>query len=82
MKPYYIAGFSIRPVDGQDNEDLNIYITEPGEEYFVHMYFWRIDPFSFKLDGQTQLIDVPVKKVVSYREGNCNANDDYDYTSK
>ena len=46
------------------------------------MYFWRIDPFSFKLESQTELIDVLVKKTLSYREANCNATDDYDYISK
>ena len=81
MKPYDVVGLTIHPLDGQNNEDLNIYITEPGEEYFVHMYFWRIDPFSFKLDSKTELIDVLVKKTLSYREGNCNATDDYDYIS-
>ena len=45
------------------------------------MYFWRIDPFSFKLDSHTELVDVLVKKTLSYREGNCNASDDYDYIS-
>ena len=65
-----------------DNEDLEIYITEPGEEYFVHMYLWRINPFSFKLEADVEAIDLTVKKIVSHRNTDCIGTDDYDYIGR
>ena len=65
-----------------DNEDLEIYITEPGEEYYVHMYLWRINPFSFKLAADVEAIDLTVKKKVVHRDTDCIGSDDYDYIGR
>ena len=48
----------------------------------VHMFLWRINPFSFKLDAAVEAIDLTVKKVVSYRDTDCNGSDDYDYIGR
>lgn len=36
-------------------------------------------PFHFKLDAEMEVVDLAVKKIVSYEDENCNARDDYDY---
>ena len=69
----------IHPNEGKENEDLEVYIIESGEEYYVHIYIWRVMPFHFKLDADIEVVDLTVKKIVSYEDGNCNARDDYDY---
>ena len=79
MKPYDIVHLYIHPNEGKQNEDLEIFVTEPGEEYYVHMYLWRINPFSFNLDAKVEAVDLTLKKVESHRDTNCNADDDYDY---
>ena len=82
VKPYDLVGFSIYPNEGKDNEDLEIYITEPGEEYYVHMYLWRIQPFSFKLEADVEMIDLALRKIETHSALDCNASDDYDYIGK
>ena len=71
----------INPNDGEKNEDLLVWITEPGEEYYLHMYYWREVPFSFKLDATTEAIDVTVRKSVKKKDERCNPTEDYDYIS-
>ena len=72
----------IHPNEGKDNEDLEIYITEPGEEYYVNILVWRVMPFHFKLDSDIEIVDLAVKKVVSHQSENCNIKKDYDYIGK
>ena len=66
MKPYDIVNLYIYPNEGKENEDLEIFVTEPGEEYYVHMYLWRINPFSFKLDAKVEAVDLTMKKFESH----------------
>ena len=68
--------------DGDENEDLLIWITHPGEEYFLHMSLWRDVPFTFKLEKQIESADITFKKVVKKEVGNCNSSMAYDYTGK
>ena len=82
VKPYDLVGVEIHPNEGKDNEDLEIFITESGEEYYVHMFLWRIQPFSFKLKADVEMVDLTLRKVESHSGSDCNANDDYDYVGK
>ena len=79
VAPYDAFGLSIYPNEGRDNEDLIIYITEPGEEYFMHLYLWRTIPFSFKLSAQLQATDVMIKKVETIKDVSCTDDKDYNY---
>ena len=79
MKPYDLVGMYIYPNDGESNENLDVYITEPGEEYYIHMFVWRVMPFHFKLEHQTESVDLALKKIVSNSEKDCDASDNYDY---
>ena len=65
-----------------NNEDLEVYITEPGEEYYVHIFVWRVVPFHFKLDPNIEVVDLTVKKIVSRQNEDCDANSNYDYVGK
>ena len=56
-------------------------MVEPGNEYYVHMSLWKNVPLTFKMDGNTEFMDVTLRKVVESRDtGNCNSNKDYKYT--
>ena len=66
--------------DGEENEDLLIWITHPGEEYFLHMSLWRDVPFTLKLEKQIAAADITLKKVVQKEVENCNSRIEYDYT--
>ena len=79
MQPYDIVGINVFPNEGQNNENLEVFVTEPGEEYYVHMYLWRINPFSFKWNANLEAIDLTLKKVMSHRDTDCNSDEDYDY---
>ena len=68
--------------DGEDNEDLLIWITHPGEEYFLHMSLWRDVPFTLKLEKQIAAADITLKKVVQKEVENCNSRIEYDYTGQ
>jgi hypothetical protein len=71
---------------GQENEDLLIWIAEPGTEYYLHFYVWRNVPFSFKLEAETETVDVAVKKISTKKDSTsmkpCNPDESYDYISK
>ena len=82
MKPYEVVGLYVYPNEGENNENLQVFITEPGEEYFVHLFFWRINPFSFTLDAKEEMVDITLKKVVEYHYDDCNESDDYNYIGK
>ena len=69
----------INPNDGEKNEDLLVWITEPGEEYYLHMYYWRDVPFEIQLDPTTDAIDFTLKKNVKIKEEGCNLDKDYSY---
>ena len=71
----------INPNDEGENEDLLVWITEPGEEYFLHMSLWRDVPFTFKLDKSIESSDLTLKKIVKTKEDNCNSDETYDYIS-
>ena len=78
--PYDYVGLYIHPNDNANNEDLVVYITEPGEEYYMHMFLWRVIPFSFKLDKDMEAVDLTLKKVVTTRRDiECDANENYNY---
>ena len=63
-----------------ENEDLLVWLTFPGEEYFLHMSLWREAPFRLKLDKQTESADLAIQKVVRKElDDGCNSNIDYDY---
>ena len=64
-----------------ENEDLLVWITEPGEEYFLHMSLWRDVPFTFKLAKSIESSDLTLQKVVKTKEDNCNSDENYDYIS-
>ena len=68
--------------NGKENEDLLIWITHPGEEYFLHMSLWRDVPFTFKLEKQIAAGDITLKKVVKKEVENCNSRIEYDYTGQ
>ena len=76
--PYNGVPLYIEPTDGV-NEELMIYVTDPGEEYFMHQYLWRTIPFSFSLGAQIEAVDVTLKKVETHRDENCNADEAYSY---
>ena len=65
-----------------NNEDLEVYITEPGEEYYMHIFVWRVVPFHFNLDPNVEVVDLAVKKIVSYNDEDCDANNNYNYIGK
>ena len=73
---------SLYATDGEANEDLLIWITHPGEEYFLHMSLWRDVPFTFKLEKQISAGDITLKKVVKKEVENCNSRIEYDYTGQ
>ena len=77
--PYDYVVTSIHPNSGENNEDLLVYVTEPGEEYFMHMFLWRVIPFSFKLGADIEAIDLTVKKTQTTKDIKCDDNDNYDY---
>lgn len=62
-----------------ENEDLLVWLTFPGEEYFLHMSLWREAPFRLKIDKQTESADLAIQKVVRKEFDGCNMNIDYDY---
>jgi hypothetical protein len=74
--------FEVEPNDEGENEDLLFWITEPGEEYFMHMSLWRDVPFTFKLGKSIESSDLTLKKVVKTTEDDCNSDANYDYISK
>ena len=69
----------INPNEDNVNEDLQIWITEPGQEFYLHMSVWQEIPFTFKMDSKVESIDVAMKKVVWEKSKNCEPSDDYDY---
>ena len=68
--------------DGEENDNLLIWITHPGEEYFLHMSLWRDVPFTLKLEKQIAAGDITLKKVVKKEVENCNSRIEYDYTGQ
>ena len=73
---------TIYPNDGKGNEDLLVWFTEPGDEYYLHMYFWVDVPFELKVDPLTQLTDVALKRVIKKEEEGCNLNEDSNYIGR
>ena len=65
------------------NEELIFYMVEPGEEYFLHMSLWQHVPLSFKMDRNTEYMDITIIKqreqIVSSR---CINDVNYDYIGK
>ena len=56
-----------------------MWITEPGQEFYLHMSVWQEVPFTFKMDSKVESIDIAMKKVVWEKSKNCEPSDDYDY---
>ena len=59
------------------------YMVEPGEEYNLHMSLWKHVPLTFKMDSNTESMDITIKKAVEKRhhgEMNCNSDIEYSYT--
>ena len=81
MSPYQLLTLTVKPTDEGENEDLLVWITEPGEEYFMHMSLWRDVPFTFKFGKSLQSSDLTLKKVVKTKDGDCNSDENYDYIS-
>ena len=77
-----MIGLVISPNEGQNNEDLLMWITEPGTEYYMHMYLWRNIPFSFKLDAMTEAVDITVRKISTIKDTNCNYEENYNYIGR
>ena len=75
--PYDFVYVIIHPNNEKNNEDLLVYVTEPGEEYYMHMFLWRIIPFSFKLGAEIESVDLTLKKVKKTNDQNCAKNFDY-----
>ena len=69
----------MNPIDGKDNENLLIWVIEPGEEFYMNMYLWRTIPYSFTLEADVDEIDLTVKKIVTVRDVECNSEESYDY---
>ena len=82
VSPFQLLTLSFYANDGKENEDLLIWITQPGEEYFLHMSLWRDLPFTLKLEKQIASADVTLKKVVKKEIENCNSSMAYDYTGQ
>ena len=81
MRPYKLITLEVKPNDEGEKEDLLIWITEPGEEYFMHMSLWRDVPFTFKFGKSLQSSDLTLKKVVKTKGKDCNTEENYDYIS-
>ena len=56
-----------------------VYVTEPGEEYYMHMFLWRVNPFSFKLGADIEAVDLTLKKIQTIKDTKCDANENYNY---
>ena len=70
---------TLHPNDQQENEDLLVWLTFPGEEYFLHMSLWRETPFRFKLEKQTESADLAIRTVVQKEFDGCDMDSEYDY---
>ena len=77
-----MAGLTISPNEGQNNEDLLMWITEPGTEYYMHMYLWRNIPFSFKFNAMTEAVDITVRMISTLKDTDCNSEENYNYIGK
>ena len=82
VPPFHLLTLSLLPNDGEENENLLIWIAHPGEEYFLHMSLWRDVPFTLKLEKQIASADITLKKVVKKEIENCNCSMAYDYTGQ
>jgi hypothetical protein len=45
----------------------------------MHMFLWRVIPFSFKLGADIEAVDLTVKKTQTTKDIQCDDNDNYDY---
>ena len=70
----------IHPNPQFDNEDLLIWIAEPGDEFYLHLWYWLDIPGGFKLDAVTEEIDIGMKKVIKKKVESCSNKDQYKYT--
>ena len=62
-----------------ENEDLLVWLTFPGEEYFLHMSLWREAPFRLKFDKETESADLAIRRVVKKEFDGCDMSLEYDY---
>ena len=59
-----------------------MWVTEPGTEYYMHMYLWRNIPFLFKLDATTEAVDITARKISTKKDTNCNSDENYNYIGR
>ena len=72
--------FYFYPTDEGVNENLIFYMVEPGEELFLHYSLWRNVPLTFTMDGNTEMMDITLTKVVEVKDNSaCNSDKEYNY---
>lgn len=59
------------------------HMVEWGEEIFLHHALWRNVPLTFRMDGNTETMDIALTKVVEEMSvGDCISDEDYSYTGR
>ena len=66
-------------MDDNVNDDLQFWIAESGQEFYLHMSVWQDIPFTFKMDSKVESIDIAMKKVVWTKNKDCGSPDNYNY---
>ena len=80
MLPYSLLQVYFYPTQEGINEDLLFYMVEPKNEYLLHMSLWKNVPLTFRMDGNTESMDITIKKLVEHRDRQMNCNTDVDYS--
>ena len=61
---------------------MQFWITESGQEFYLHMSVWQDIPFTFKMDSKVESIDIAMKKVVWTKNKDCGSPDNSKYIGK
>ena len=48
----------------------------------MHMYLFRVIPFSFTFEAKLDAVDITIQKIVKIENEGCNADEDYNYIGK
>ena len=48
----------------------------------MHMYLFRVIPFSFTFEAKLDAVDITIHKIVKIENEGCNADEDYNYIGK
>ena len=48
----------------------------------MHMYLFRVIPFSFTFEANLDAVDITIQKIVKIENEGCNADEDYNYIGK